>query len=184
MRTSSDRPAFHARGRDVAGQQHLVAARDDPQVDVRRPAFVRHRVRTFEAEATRTVGDHGGAAGSRVHAQPVRLPEVNLGSRDRTAVDREDDARQHMSFPDRGPTWRRASAEWPSPVRHRGRTPLRGRSRGSGTHDDQHERHQSEADCNKPSHTSRCNKCRASRPAVTRLPAWPFASSGPKSSSG
>ena len=124
-----DRAALRSRQRHVAGQQHLVVARDDPQVDVRRPALVRHRARALEAEAAGTVGDDRRAAGARVLAPPVRLPEMNLGSGDRAAVDGEDDAREDMALCRSRPGVGRASAERACPIGQRGRTPRRGAER-------------------------------------------------------
>ena len=158
-----DRAALGSRQRHVAGQQHLVVARHDPQVNVRRTALVRHRAWALEAEAADTVGEDRRAAGARVLAAPVRLPELNLSSGDRAAIDGEHDTRQDMALSDRGPAWGRTSAERPSPIGQRGSTPLRGRSRGSGTRDDEHEQPKRQADCGEPSHGSRSTRCGAWR---------------------
>ena len=132
---------------------------DRPSYDTGRGPSKRKR----PARSVRTVA----APRARVHAEPVRLPEVNLGSSERTAVDGENDARQDVSLADRGPSWRCARAERPSSVAsnvgaHRGaagaETPAPATS--------ENERPEREADCDEPSHTLRSNR----RPATLARP--------------
>ena len=126
---SSSRPA----GRHVPGEQHLVAGRDHAEVDVRRGAFVRGRVRALEAEPAAAVGQDGAARGADVPPLRVRLPELDPRAANRLAAQgREDDAGENVPLPDARPYRRRAAAERAEPVGDRRHAPGRRGSRRGG----------------------------------------------------
>ena len=67
----------------VAREEQLVLGRDHAEVDVRRPALVRHGRRPLEAEPPGPVRDDGRAPGAHVLAAAVRLPEMDPSAGER-----------------------------------------------------------------------------------------------------